>query len=388
MFITPDDGRRIVEELHASVGWDVNIMDRSGIIIASSNPHRIGQPHATAQRLIREHLPVLEVTAAEARDGMQEGVNLPIQVDGVCEGVIGITGPCSAVREFGKIAKKMTEILLLTRRQETQEAQRNQARRLFLEAWLFDREPDWQAFALRGSLLNLDIHQPHCLAVLMPGNGADWSELTRTRLLQHMEGLLRRRTDIVHAVVNGRLLLLFEGEAAGLAQPLLQSVLDACRQMGQILLAGLSSAVTRCEALPGCYAEAKMAAATATADCPIRVYSSTSLEFILRSIDATVQRDVVRAVLGALPKQEAEEAVAYLRLYFDCDGNIERAAERACVHKNTFRYHMSKIARATGCSIQQPSGLVMLYLILKFYENLRNTPQHSYLQKFQSMQRF
>ena len=36
-----------------------------------------------------------------------------------------------------------------------------------------------------------------------------------------------------------------------------------------------------------------------------------------------------------------------------------------------------KIARATGCSIQQPSGLVMLYLILKFYDNLRNTPQHS-----------
>ena len=374
MFISAEDGRRIVEELKATIGRDVNIMDRYGIIIASTNPRRIGQPHAVAQRLIREQLPVLEVEAAdEERDGMQEGVNLPIQVDGVCQGVICITGPCEAVREFGRIAKKMTEILLIARQQQTQSALLEQAQRLFLEEWLFGHEIDWTAFALRGNLLNLDIHKPHRIAVLAPGDDADWSELARTELLQSMEAPLRQRPDVVRAVVNGRILLLFEDAAAEEAEKLLRELLNAARQRGHVLRAGLSSVAARCRDLRRCYTEAKMAAATASAREPVREYSSTSLEFILQSIDETVQRDVLRAVLSPLSPREAEELVECLRLYFDCDGNVEQAAERACIHKNTFRYHMQKVTRATGCQMQSPKDLVMLYLILKFYDHLRQS---------------
>ena len=112
MFITPEDGARIVDELKAAIGRDVNIMDRTGTIVASTDPSRVGKLHAGARQLIQARLPVLEISKSDEMAGVQEGINLPIQVNGVLEGVIGITGPADSVRIFGTIAKKMTEILL------------------------------------------------------------------------------------------------------------------------------------------------------------------------------------------------------------------------------------------------------------------------------------
>lgn len=374
MLLSAGVGQRIVEELKSAIGRDVNIMDHRGMIVASTNPQRIGQPHDAARRLIREGLPVLEVTAAEADGGMQEGVNLPIEVDGVCEGVIGITGPCEAVRAFGSIAKKMTEILLMAQRQQSRTAQLEQARQLFLEEWLFGREVDWEAFAPRGERLDLHLEQPHRLAILLPGGAAAWSELDRTQLLQRVEEVLRNRGQTVKAVVNGRVLLLFEGESTREARRYLGEILEACRQRGQTLRAGLSPVTTRCEGLRRCYTEAKMAAETASEQEPLREYSGTSLEFILQNMEEAVQREVVEAILMPLPERERNELVECLRLYFDCDGNVEQAAERACIHKNTFRYRMRKAAEAAGCRMNRPKDLVMLYLILKFWEHLQRQP--------------
>lgn len=53
MFITPEDGARIVDELKAAIGRDVNIMDRTGTIVASTDPCRVGKLHAGAKQLIQ-----------------------------------------------------------------------------------------------------------------------------------------------------------------------------------------------------------------------------------------------------------------------------------------------------------------------------------------------
>ena len=156
----------LLEEIKETIGRDVNIMDRTGTILASTDPKRIGQLHTIAKEILEQQLPVLEVAAGEEGPGAQQGVNLPIYVDGNCEGVIGITGPPNAVRDFGAIVKKMTEILLTTMRQQEQSLLVEQARSLFLEEWLFAQDLDWAAFAERGALLDIDIREPKRIAIL------------------------------------------------------------------------------------------------------------------------------------------------------------------------------------------------------------------------------
>lgn len=156
----------LLEEIKETIGRDVNIMDRTGTILASTDPKRIGQLHTIAKEILEQQLPVLEVAAGEEGPGAQQGVNLPIYVDGNCEGVIGITGPPDAVRDFGTIVKKMTEIMLTTMRQQEQSLLVEQARSLFLEEWLFAQGLDWAAFAERGALLDIDIREPKRIAIL------------------------------------------------------------------------------------------------------------------------------------------------------------------------------------------------------------------------------
>lgn len=156
----------LLEEIKETIGRDVNIMDRTGTILASTDPKWIGQLHTIAKEILEQQLPVLEVAAGEEGPGAQQGVNLPIYVDGNCEGVIGITGPPDAVRDFGAIVKKMTEIMLTTMRQQEQSLLVEQARSLFLEEWLFAQDLDWAAFAERGALLDIDIREPKRIAIL------------------------------------------------------------------------------------------------------------------------------------------------------------------------------------------------------------------------------
>lgn len=156
----------LLEEIKETIGRDVNIMDRTGTILASTDPKRIGQLHTIAKEILEQQLPVLEVAAGEEGPGAQQGVNLPIYVGGNCEGVIGITGPPDAVRDFGAIVKKMTEIMLTTMRQQEQSLLVEQARSLFLEEWLFAQGLDWAAFAERGALLDIDIREPKRIAIL------------------------------------------------------------------------------------------------------------------------------------------------------------------------------------------------------------------------------
>ena len=49
MFLTKENGMRIVEEIKETIGRDVNIMDRTGTILASTDPKRIGQLHTIGQ---------------------------------------------------------------------------------------------------------------------------------------------------------------------------------------------------------------------------------------------------------------------------------------------------------------------------------------------------
>lgn len=102
----------IVEEVGAVVGQNINMMDRGGYVIASTDETRIGSLHEGARKLIGEHLPELYVEAEHATSTSRPGLNLPITHGGSIVGVIGITGLYGEVVGYGQVVKKMVEILI------------------------------------------------------------------------------------------------------------------------------------------------------------------------------------------------------------------------------------------------------------------------------------
>ena len=53
MFITQQHAQSIVDEMKSAIHRDINIMDNSGMIIASTNIARQGQRHQGAAQMIQ-----------------------------------------------------------------------------------------------------------------------------------------------------------------------------------------------------------------------------------------------------------------------------------------------------------------------------------------------
>ena len=58
MYLTKENAQSIVEEMKNTIHHDINIMDHSGIIIASTNPSRCRKIHSGALKIISDDSPV------------------------------------------------------------------------------------------------------------------------------------------------------------------------------------------------------------------------------------------------------------------------------------------------------------------------------------------
>jgi len=68
MFISEAAALSIVREMKEITGHDINIMDGTGTIFASTDPGRVGQRHEGACQILSQKLPRLTVApAASAR---------------------------------------------------------------------------------------------------------------------------------------------------------------------------------------------------------------------------------------------------------------------------------------------------------------------------------
>lgn len=86
--------REMVEAVSGLVeGRTINLMDTKGIIVASSDPTRVGSFHQGAMEAVRTGK-MVNITKEQVPDysGAREGCNMPLRVNGAIIGVVGIRG--------------------------------------------------------------------------------------------------------------------------------------------------------------------------------------------------------------------------------------------------------------------------------------------------------
>ena len=375
MYITQQDAQRIVNEMKACIRRDINIIDENGIILASTNPARQGQMHLGALRIIRENLPSLIIYEDKPQDGVQQGINLPIVLDGKLEGVIGITGAPDEVSAFGDVIKRMTEIMMQSSRQSEQIKLTEQAKGLFVENWLFSDEPDWSELELRGQLLHIDINAPYTVALLKADTEThesdakpeDAFEMRSSLILSSIQNRLKDDPNHFCTVIKNRIMVLLcrtdRNEAFSRISGICQNIESF---YGLKIHAGISGKTQTPADIRRCYLEAKTAAAIAQRSVIGRVkfYDQISLEFIAQSIPYSIKKDLRKLIFGNSTSQEQADFAQTIRLYFEQDGNIQKCADKMFIHRNTFQYRMDSIQKKVGYSLKSPKQAMLLYLAI------------------------
>ena len=131
--LTRHSAQAIVNDIGGIVHQNINMMDKNGVIIASTDKSRIGHLHEGAVRGIGEKLPELYITPECATNSTRVGLNLPIIHMGECVGVIGITGGYEQVKDYGRIVKKMVEILIRENSEQDEKRLKTRVVSRFLE---------------------------------------------------------------------------------------------------------------------------------------------------------------------------------------------------------------------------------------------------------------
>ena len=345
---------QIVQAVKDVCGHDINFIDASGRIFASTNRARVGQFHEAGREAARTGQ-TLEVRRAEDYFGAQPGVNIPLLHEGEAIAVIGITGEPDEVRKYAVLAQKITALILreheLERQSSTERAQMDHVVR---------------ALAL-GEHLNYDYYR-----AFMERHGVDPEGLRTTVILRVHSGdenLTRVKSEISRVIRElgialwafcypHEYILMPEPEQVS---PLLAALEDVERQYPGAVRAAVGTAEPLGRQPRSCEAARIALRAMAPGQRAAR-FEELDLEILLGSIPAeAVERFLDRVGAPRLSEKDRE----LLRVYFASGCSLKQTGETLWLHKNTLQYRLDRICRETGYNPRRFSDAVILYLGLK-----------------------
>ena len=116
--IRPEMAQKFIDQITEYTEYNINIMDESGVIIASRNANRIGTYHEAANRIIRGSEDMLVIEDDKIYPGVLPGINMAIIVNGKKEGVVGVTGDPAHIREVALVTRLAIEAMLKYEKQQ------------------------------------------------------------------------------------------------------------------------------------------------------------------------------------------------------------------------------------------------------------------------------
>ena len=134
--------KKLVEQVTRYTDYNVNIMNESGVIIASRNPERVGSFHAAAWQILNGNEDIIIVSGDNDYSGTLRGINMVIEIDGRREGVVGVSGDPMEIRPVALMIKMAIQTLIKYENQKLQSIRRQSKKERFMEMLTKGRAED------------------------------------------------------------------------------------------------------------------------------------------------------------------------------------------------------------------------------------------------------
>ncbi|GGL42661.1 carbohydrate diacid regulator [Sporolactobacillus putidus] len=358
--------QKIVGEVRLLTEESIIVMDRNGIIIASTDGERLGQLHEGARLVIerKEALIITQETAGQWR-GVRAGINLPIFFQNTVVGVIGITGKPEKVANYGHLLQKMTELLIHESYYQEQLDFRERTLEGFAFDWLNNREWD-DSFLSLAKILNVNLHcdrQVVFIRVPKPSGKEDGRTLAVLQELLDLE-----KDDILVRWGNDHLLLLADvsDQQRDLPGQVEKWAFSINKWTGEQSTIGVGSALPA-EKLKYSFHQAKRALNVTGKLRPIMYDKDLTLEMISDGLDKDTKKLFIERVIGSVLSDQ--ELLGTLRNLFAHRFSFKETADVMHIHINTLHYRLKKLQMETGLDTRDMRSRVVLYLALMFLDD-------------------
>lgn len=361
---------KIIARTKGLIPYDINVMNKQGIVVASTDTSRVGREHQGARWVI-EHQKSVTVDLADTRflAGAKPGVNLPIEYQGNCIGVVGITGDPERVCELGALLKMTAELLVEQSREKDAALQLRIEKENCVKQLLQGQLDETQAYA-QLKKLQLSLRLPALCVTIKPAHPACMMQqkLDLTPALElALNGLFCFNSD-------ASLSFILDGNANITAK-----IAEAGRVLDQPFKTGIGATVTAYSTLP-------LSQATASAALQFGLAESDSVSGALSDASATLvsnsyyydhhkEKIIISSIakgwhLSELTKEYralcAQDANGALRLtlqtLMSSSIDMSSCAQQLNIHRNTLRNRLEKIQDITGVDYKKLDQLFRLYL--------------------------
>ena len=357
----------------------INIMDQKGIIIASTEKHRIGDFHQGAAEVLEIGKPVLiKIEDLPRYPGTKEGYNMPIFLNDEIIGVVGIFGCEEEVQSIANLLRvyvtQSFSQFQMTQKQNLEAELRNQLLRLLL----FGGESQKEMIAKLCGMLNLQLEYPIRIVLLY--------ERARERNMKHLldysqliqnliwKNVLDRRRD-VFGIQNADYVILLGGGESPEMQKRLDKLLHEI-EAEDVWNAAVSSPCRNLEEISAGMREVSVLRNRKGGTIQNLEEHSCRMQYLLGSMTVQEGARTAARMLRRLKEQhgenQAEQLLRTARVYYECGGSVARAAEQLNLHKNTLLYRMKQLYQTF--EMEQDSAFVREFFIRMLLE-YRNMPE-------------
>ena len=134
---------KFLESLVEKLGYNINIIDEKGIIIASNDKSREGTFHEAAYKLIKNKLDMMRISPEDpVLLGVRPGVNLPVTYEKEVIGVVGVTGNPDEVQAVAYAIKTSLETMIEYEFYKESIFQRQSVKNMFINLLLYEKNYD------------------------------------------------------------------------------------------------------------------------------------------------------------------------------------------------------------------------------------------------------
>ena len=355
-------------------GRTINIMDREGTIIASTEQERIGTFHQGAAEVIATGKPVLIETKDLPRyPGAKEGYNMPIFLKDELIGVVGIFGCEEQMLNVANLLKVyVTQHFAqqaMAQKQNVESEVRNRLLSLLLLGDIGQMETIYQLSAL----IPVQLAFPVKVIMIRAGKRKNTREQMNhyTQLFQNMmwQGTLDRSRD-VFGIQNNDCIIIHSAPRHGKADEDLDKIIAQVVQEEGLCIA-VSGACPRLEDIPGGMKESNTLISMEGG--PVRNLEDSQVKIqylIYKSLihGGTKYAEMLyRKLTASQDARQAEVLLVTARVYYQENGSVQKASQRLHLHKNTLLYRMKRLFQLLDLENETPFTREFLIRLIFMY---------------------
>ena len=371
MKISSKLAQNIVQSIKEIIHHEINFMNMEGVIIASTDPVRIGQQHEGALKVLKTKRS-LSVKNDDEFKGTKKGINLPLYFEEEIIAVVGITGNPEDVSKYVHILTKMTEILIKEAYLQEVSFNTKENQRIIIENLLYNTQStDFENISYR-DIYKYDVSIPRRVVqgMFLTDHAVD------PALYKHLQKMVPDPSQTIFALNRNTLTILSTLTKPALLRLNLAAIQELVKNsFGLDLVFGVGSVCTTSASSRKSFSKAQKSLMWAKnlLKVPIQFYEDLDLGILLLPELSGSAPLFESKILGRLSDKEKGDFMVLLKSYEKHNGSITRCANELFIHKNTLQYRLNSLHEKTGYNPRELHDYTILKLAFLIYEiGLRN----------------